>query len=158
MHSIWCINSCRDIRPNSILKYPGRGSLFASTDGPAGMRQPSSWKSIIHIDFHRMCLVSLAQQPLSNKRDQLLSPTPSVGHYAQLKVAQIFVIHRPTRMMSQVQRLNDCDVENSFWPLKSLDKGFPLGYHTTRPGVSIRNMLVGLEELNESGDITHTNK
>ena len=70
----------------------------------------------------------------------------------------MFALHLQTRMMSQIQSLNNCYVENSFWPLKSLDKGFPLGYHTTRPGVSIRNMLVGLEELNESGYITHTNK
>ena len=74
-----------------------------------------------------------------------------MGHYAQLKVAQMFALYRPTRMMSRVQRLNDCYVENSFWPLKSLDKGLPLGYHPTRPGLSIRNMLVGLEELNELG-------
>ena len=158
MHSIWSINLCRDTQPKSTLKYPARGSLFASTDGPVSIRQSISWKSIIHVDFHIMCLVSLEQRPSSKKRDQLLSPTPSVRHYAQLKVAQMFALHRPTRMMSQVQRLNDCYVENRFWPVKSLDKGFPLGYHTTRPGVSIRNMWVRLEELNEFGNIIHTNK
>ena len=149
--SICGIDLCQGTQPKLTLKYPARGSLFASTDGPVSIRQPSSWKPTIRIDFHIMCLVFLAQRPPTEQRDQLLSPTPSVGHYAQLKVAQMFALHRPTRMISQVQSLNDCYVENRFWPVKSLDKGFPLGYHPTRPGVSIRNMLVGLEELNEFG-------